>query len=204
VIVSTTSWVANVTVDDSSINLIKTGIQAQLTVGSSTTPIFGTVTSVGLISTASGSTASYPVVVAVTGSPTGLHDGTAATVSLIYQQLTNVLTVPTTAIHTTGTTKVVYQTVAGKQVSTPITTGKVGNGVTQILTGLVEGDEVLVTTTTAARTGAGAGTGTGGRTGYGGTGGTGGFGGAGAAAPGGVPGAGAPGAGVAFTGRNGG
>ena len=84
-IVSTTSWEANVTVDDSSINLIKPGLQAQLIVGSSQTPIFGTVASVGLISTSSGSTASYPVVVAVTGSPTGLHDGTAAAVTLIYR-----------------------------------------------------------------------------------------------------------------------
>ena len=102
--------------------------------------------SVGLISTSSGSTASYPVVVTITGSPTGLHDGSAATVTLIYKQLTNVLTVPTAAIHTTTTGKVVYQTVNGKQVSTTVTTGAVGNGVTQVLTGLAEGDEVLVTT----------------------------------------------------------
>ena len=189
-IVSTTSWEANATVDDSSVDLIKKGIQAQLTIGTSTTPVFGTVTSVGLISTSTGSTASYPVVIAITGSPTGLHDGTTATVTLIYKQLTDVLTVPTAAIHTTDAGKVVYQTVNGKQVSTVVTTGAVGNGVTQILTGLSEGDEVLETVVTGTgRTGVG-GIGTG-RTGIGGFGGTGagagGFSGGGAA---GVPGGG--------------
>jgi macrolide-specific efflux system membrane fusion protein len=114
VVVGTGSWTANVTVDDSQVGLLATGDQAELTVtGSAGTtgaaqPIFGTIQSVGLISTSTSDTAAYPVVVQVTGSPDGLHDGTAVSVSLIYKQLTNVLTAPSAAVHTMNGQQVVY------------------------------------------------------------------------------------------------
>jgi macrolide-specific efflux system membrane fusion protein len=114
VVVGTGSWTANVTVDDSQVGLLAAGDQAELTVtGSAGTtgaaqPIFGTIQSVGLISTSTSDTAAYPVVVQVTGSPDGLHDGTAVSVSLIYKQLTNVLTVPSAAVHTMNGQQVVY------------------------------------------------------------------------------------------------
>jgi multidrug efflux pump subunit AcrA (membrane-fusion protein) len=161
-IVGTASWTVNVTVDDSQVGLVKAGDQAEITVASSTDPIFGTIDSVGLISTSTTSTASYPVVVAVTGSPSGLHDGTSATVNLIYERRTNVLAVPSAAVHTVDGATVVYQTVNGAQVSTPVTTGETADSMTEITAGLNEGDEVLVTVTTG-----GASTGTGGRTGTG-------------------------------------
>lgn len=172
---STDSWKVNVTVDDAQIGLIAVGDQAQLAVTSSTDPLFGTISSIGLISTASGETASYPVVVTVTGTPTGLHDGTSATVTLIYQQLTDVLTVPSAAIHTTNGQTTVDKVSGDQQVSTPVEIGDSDGTNTQITSGLVEGDEVAVTVTTggAGRAGTGTGTGTG-RTGTG-TGGAGGF-----------------------------
>lgn len=113
-IVSTSSWLATVTVDDSQVGLLTVGDQSELTVSDSTgtphaaQPIFGTVQSVGLISTSTTATAAYPVVVQVTGSPGGLHDGTAVNVTLIYKQVANVLTVPSTAVHTVNGQQVVY------------------------------------------------------------------------------------------------
>ncbi len=94
--------------------LLAAGDQAELTVtgsagaAGSAQPIFGTIQSVGLISTSTSDTAAYPVVVQVTGSPDGLHDGTAVSVSLIYKQLTNVLTVPSAAVHSVNGQQVVY------------------------------------------------------------------------------------------------
>ena len=110
-IVGTGSWLANVTVDDSQVGLLAAGDQAELTVSGSAgaaQPIFGTVQSVGLISTSTTATAAYPVVVRVTGNPDGLHDGTALNVTVIYKQLTNVLTVPSAAVHTVNGQQVVY------------------------------------------------------------------------------------------------
>jgi len=174
VIVGTDSWKVNVTVDDAQIGLIAVGDQAQLAVTSSTEPLFGTISSIGLISTATGETASYPVVVTVTGTPTGLHDGTSATVTLIYAQLTDVLTVPSAAIHMTNGQPTVEKVSGDQQVSTPVEIGDSDGTNTQITSGLAEGDEVVVTVTTGgggtARTGTGTGTGQG-RTGTGGAGG---------------------------------
>ena len=197
VIVGMDSWKVDVTVDDAQIGLLAVGDQAQLTVTSSADPLFGTISSIGLISTATGDTASYPVVVTVTGSPTGLHDGTSATVTLIYQQLTDVLTVPSAAIHTVDGQTVVDKMSGDQQVPTPVGVGESDGTNTQITSGLAEGDEVVVTIATGAgRTGTGAGTGTGRTGGTGGfTGGTGGFPGGtggfpgGAGFPGAVPGA---------------
>ena len=110
----------------------------------STDPLFGTVSSVGLISTSTGSTAGYPVEVTVTGTPTGLHDGANVTVSLIYEQHFNVLTVPSAAIHTENGQSVVYQMSGGQQVSTPVQAGDSDGTNTEITSGLNEGDEVLV------------------------------------------------------------
>ncbi len=215
VIVSTNSWKVDVTVDDAQIGLISVGDQAQLAVTSSTDPLFGTISSIGLISTASGDTASYPVEVTVTGTPTGLHDGTSATVTLIYAQFSNVLTVPSAAVHTVNGQSVVYTMSGDQQVSTPVVVGESDGTSTEITSGLNEGDEVVVTITVpgggtggTGRTGGGTGTGTGtGRGGFTGTGGgaggfgggTGGFGGrtggfGGGAAPGGAVPGGAPGA----------
>jgi len=196
VVVGTDSWKVDVTVDSAQIGLLAVGDQAQLVTEGSTagsaSPLFGTISSVGLISTSTGSTAGYPVEVAVTGTPAGLHDGAGVTVSLIYEQHANVLTVPSAAIHTENGQSVVYQSNGDQQVSTPVQTGDSDGINTEITSGLNEGDEVLVTITTG-----GTGTGTG-RTGTGGQGGTGrgaggfgggaaGFGGGAAGVGGGVP-----------------
>lgn len=146
-IVGTKTWLANLTIDDTQINLIKSGLQAQLTVSGATQTLFGRVTSVGLISTSTGSTASYPVVVALTGTQTGLHDGTSVSASIIYQQLSDVLLVPTLAIHTDNGTQTVELVKDGKAVSTTITTGQSSGEMTQVLTGLSEGDQVQITRT---------------------------------------------------------
>ena len=152
-VISTNAWLVNTSVDDTQIGLLAKGDQAQLTVGSSTTPLYGTITSVGMIASSSSGVASYPVVVTVTGSPSGLHSGATATVTLIYHQLTDVLTVPTAAVHLGSGRPYVLQSKNGKQVSTAVTTGLASGGLTQITGGLAEGDQVLVPVVRGARTG---------------------------------------------------
>jgi len=158
-VVATDSWKVDASVDDSQINLLKKGLQAQLTIDGITDTLFGTVSSVGLISTSTGDTASYPVEIDVTGSPEGVHDGSAATIEIIYQQLTDVLTVPSTAVHQDNGKSVVYQSVDGAQRSTVVEVGDTLDNDTVITSGLAEGDEVLVTTTTGTGNRSGSGNG---------------------------------------------
>ncbi len=66
-------FTVSATVDDTEIAQIKQGLQAVVTPNGATTPVYGTVTSVGLIATSTSGVTSYPVTIAVTGAQPTLH-----------------------------------------------------------------------------------------------------------------------------------
>ena len=98
--VSTNSFNVQATVDATQVGQIKVGDQVTITPRGSSTAVYGTVSSVGLVASSgsSSSVASFPVVVAVTGTPSGLYAGSSATLSITTVQLNNVVEVPTSAI----------------------------------------------------------------------------------------------------------
>ena len=156
VVVVGSGFIVNVGVDDTQIGLIKTGEQAVIAPQGATTPIYGTVTSVGLLATSTSGVATFPVVITVTGTPSGLFAGATASVSIIYRQLADVLEVPANAIHYTGGHATVLISQGGKQVSHPVTVGLTSGGFTQITSGLAAGQQVLVLTTPTTRGSGGA------------------------------------------------
>jgi multidrug efflux pump subunit AcrA (membrane-fusion protein) len=146
VVISTTSWVVQASVGSEDLPRLKKGLQAEITPTGSTTKIFGTVKSVGIVASSSSSgSATFPVTILVTGSPKGLYAGGAADVAIIVKQLDNVLTVPTNALHTESGQTVVHQIRNGAQVSTPVKVGTTYGALTQILSGLRAGDKVVGT-----------------------------------------------------------
>jgi multidrug efflux pump subunit AcrA (membrane-fusion protein) len=189
-VISTDSWIVNATVDASSVGQIKVNNEAQLTVTGASSAVYGTVASIGLVSSSTTGTASYPVVIDVTGTPSGLHDGANVTASITYKQVSGIV-VPTLALHRNSSGgQYVEQVKNGKTTQTTVQVGVSAGGQTQITSGLTAGAQILVPvpqvtggngSTSGGTTGGGFG-GAGG--GFGGTGG--GFGGAGAG--GGFPG----------------
>jgi multidrug efflux pump subunit AcrA (membrane-fusion protein) len=179
VVIGTNSYIVNTTVDDTDIGQVAEGDQATVTATGSTTVDYGTVASIGLIATESSDVATFPVVIDVTGDPTGLYAGSTADVSIIVKQLNDVVEVPTAAI-TYGTTGQATVTVVknGKDVSQAVTVGEAAAGETQVTTGVTAGDSIVERvvkfTGVAGRTGGAGITG-----GFTRTGGEGGFGGAG-------------------------
>lgn len=162
VIVGTDAWETSVSVSESDVALLSVGNQAELTTSSSTDTIYGTVTEIGLLSSSSGGVASYPVTVAVTGNPEGLHDGESVDVAIIYERRTDVLTVPASAVTTEDGQSVVTQEGAdGGTVTTAVTVGETSGNLVEITEGLAEGDEVLVTTFSPRASGSGSGDGSG-------------------------------------------
>ena len=125
--------------------LVKPDLQAQIVPTGSSATVFGTVSSVGVIATTSSGVASFPVTLAVTGSPASLYAGGTASVSIIVKEVADALVVPTAAITTVDGKTVVTLVKDGQQVSTPVALGMVQGNLTQITAGLSEGDEVLVT-----------------------------------------------------------
>ena len=96
--IGTDSYIVNTTVDDTDIGQVAEGDQATVTPTGATTVDYGTVASIGLIATETSDVATFPVVIDVTGDPTGLYAGSTADVSIIVKQLNNVVEVPTAAI----------------------------------------------------------------------------------------------------------
>jgi macrolide-specific efflux system membrane fusion protein len=149
VIVGTDRWGIDITVDDSEVPLIAVGDQAEITIEDVVDPIFGVVIEIGLISTSTNGVAGYPVSIEVTGRPDGVHDGVAADVAIIYERRTDVLTVPSAAVRTVdGASEVTQLAEDGTEVTTPVTVGETVGDLTEVVSGLVEGDEVVVTVVT--------------------------------------------------------
>jgi multidrug efflux pump subunit AcrA (membrane-fusion protein) len=160
VVIGTDSYIVNATVDDTEIGQISTGDQVDITPTGSTTPVFGTVGSVSLIGTQSSNVTTFPVVIDVTGNPTGLFAGSSAAVSIIVKQLNGVTEVPTGAISygTNGQATVTQVTSGGAHVVKDVTVGAAQNDETQITGGVTAGDKVLEREITfKAPSGAGAG-----------------------------------------------
>jgi multidrug efflux pump subunit AcrA (membrane-fusion protein) len=175
-VIGTNSYLVNTTVDDTEIGQIAVGDQATITPTGSTTPAYGTVASIGLIASESSNVATFPVVIDVTGTPSGLYAGSTADVSIIVKQLNNVVEVPTAAInYSSGGQTTVTQVKAGKDVTTSVTLGQAASGETQITGGVTSGDQVVERV--VKFTGVAGGSRTGGLGGFGGAGG--GFGGTG-------------------------
>jgi macrolide-specific efflux system membrane fusion protein len=204
VVIGTDSYIVNTTVDDTEIGQISTGDQVDITPTGSTTPVYGTVGSISLIGSESSDVTTFPVVINVTGNPTGLYAGASADVSIIVKQLNDVTEVPTGALSygTNGQATVTQVMSGGAHVVKDVTVGAAENGETQVTGGVVSGDKVLEREITFKAPGGGAGSilgGAGGatRTGAGGFGrfggGEGGFGGAGGGTGGGFGGAGSSG-----------
>ena len=97
--ISTGSYVVNASVGAGDVANIAKGDQVSChSRPVPTTPVFGLVSSIGIVASSSSGSSAFPVVISVTGNPAGLYAGSTANVSIIYRQLSNVLVVPTLAV----------------------------------------------------------------------------------------------------------
>ena len=205
-VISTNRYTVEASVGSADLAKVKKGLQAQITTTGSTSTVFGTVstvavmastgTSTGTGAAASGTSATFPVTIAVTGTRKDLYAGATATVSIIVNQRDGVLTVPTAAISSANGQTVVTKLVGTTKVPTPVTLGTSYGATTEVTKGLAEGDQVVVTIPGRTAGGNASGRSSTGTRGYGG----GGYGGTGGGGTGGFGGGAAPGGGQAGTG----
>ncbi len=153
-LISKGTFTVSTSVSNSDVGAIKKGLQATVTATGASDPVFGTVTSVGVVassSSTSGGSATFPVEIRITGTHTDLLAGSSATVAITTAQLTDVISVPTQAITTTDGRTTVTRLVDGREVETTVTIGDVIGSATVITEGLSEGDQVIVSTFRAAQ-----------------------------------------------------
>lgn len=92
----------------------------------------------------------YPIIVTLTDVDPLVKPGMTANVIVIVERKENVLVVPNRAIRTQGRQRLVTVAHEGQQIQVPVQTGMINNTQTEIISGLKEGDEVILNTTTAS------------------------------------------------------
>ncbi|UDY22560.1 efflux RND transporter periplasmic adaptor subunit [Nocardioides sp. Kera G14] len=144
-IVTNGTWLVDATVASSDVDTVKKGLQAEITVTGVSDTIYGTVQSVGLVAeTSSSGAAVFPVEIKVTGKRTDLFGGTSATASIIVKQTSDVITVASNALKTSGDETYVMKVVGGKAVKQVVTIGDTYGASTVVTKGLASGDKVQI------------------------------------------------------------
>ena len=144
-VVGTGALSVDLTIPLTSIDLVKVGQTAQVTVDGRSAPLPAKVTYVGVVNSASsGSTASYPVTVQLDATSSDLYDGMGAQVAIDVGTATNALLVPLSALTAVGSRTIVEVYRSGKVVDTVVTLGVVGNDAAQVTKGLSAGQQIVL------------------------------------------------------------
>ncbi|WP_308168732.1 efflux RND transporter periplasmic adaptor subunit [Nonomuraea sp. NEAU-A123] len=114
----------------------------------------GKVTQIEPVASTSNNVVQYPVTISFTKVPKQVRLGQTTTVEVVTGQAENVITVPSTAVSTSGGQNTVTLLKNGQQVRTPVEVGVQGASLTEIKSGVSEGDQI-VPPATSATTGTG-------------------------------------------------
>lgn len=137
------SWQVLTQVPVADMPQLKTGQQASVVPDGSNRALSGAVVTIGLQPTPNSNPATYPVAIGLDGQPSGLHQGGYAAVTITTGQSSGV-SVPTSAVHYSGSKATVTVYAAGKARSVSVRVGTKGSVMTRITSGLVIGQQVVL------------------------------------------------------------
>ncbi|MCI2974688.1 MAG: efflux RND transporter periplasmic adaptor subunit [Ferrimicrobium sp.] len=140
---SSSSWVVNAAVSDANISGVQDSEQATVSVQGTSSNVYGTVTSVGLVATTSSGVATFPVTISVTGDPKGLYAGLPATVSIVTKVEPDVIEIPTLAVHSLSSSPYVLESTRSGQRKVPISVGSITGAEVVVTKGLASGDKIV-------------------------------------------------------------
>jgi HlyD family secretion protein len=133
------------------VRTVATGLRARVTPDGSAATVTGTVSSIALAPTTSSTgDSTYPVQIRLSRHATSLVSGADAAVTIRLATARDVMTVPTSAVHRSGTTAYVEEVTGGKPVHRTVKVGAVGAGLTEIRSGLTDGQRVVLADLDAA------------------------------------------------------
>lgn len=155
VLTNTQSLVVRGTIGEADVAKLKLGQVATLTVDALTgQKMTGRVTSLDPVATIQSGVPVYGIEIAVDVPASGIKAGMSASASVILASKQNVLTVPNTAIRTINGQRGVQVLKDGEIVDTATTFGLANDTVTEVVSGLGEGDVVVIPTVRATTTSA--------------------------------------------------
>lgn len=132
------------TVSLTDLDLVKVGDVSTVHVDGLATPLTGKVATVGVLDSTTGSATTFPVTVRLDPAGAHLFDGAGAAVSITVGQVGDVLTVPSSAVHSLGTLRTVTMLAGGKTSTVRVGVGAVSVDRTQITSGLKAGQHVVL------------------------------------------------------------
>jgi HlyD family secretion protein len=136
---------ATTTVSVADVGEIRIGQPASITLDGSASPISGSVTSIGMLSTTSSTgSATYPVTIGLAAGAPTLFAGSDAQVAITLAAVSHAIVVPTSAVEGTGAASFVTVLRAGEPVLVRVTVGVAGSLLTQITSGLTVGEQVVL------------------------------------------------------------
>jgi HlyD family secretion protein len=122
------------------VRAVTTGMAATATPDGSSRSLPGTVISIG----AATSDSTYPVAIELDRASSTLVSGADAAVTVTLSTVHHVTTVPTSAVHRSGTQTYVEVLAGNKEVRKNVVVGAIGAAVTQIRSGLSQGQRVVL------------------------------------------------------------
>ena len=137
-------YVVETTISLSDIAKLAVGQEAEAVVNASGETYPGAVSSIGLLDVSSTSTPAYTVIVALKTGDDELLVGGSARLSIRTAATEDALTVPTSAVHRNGATATVNVLDGDEPTAVEVELGAVGSERTEILTGLEEGQSVVL------------------------------------------------------------
>jgi hypothetical protein len=137
-------YLVDVTVPLAQSKLLEPGQRAAASVAGTTTPVTGTVSSVGVVNQSETSTPSYTATITLDAESGALFDGSSAQVSVTVANAAGVIVVPTSAVTTTGGSRTVQVVENGVATTVTVEVGAVGPELTEITSGLQEGQQVAL------------------------------------------------------------
>jgi multidrug efflux pump subunit AcrA (membrane-fusion protein) len=138
------------TVSDSQVNLVALGQSAEVTPAGSTQAMLGKITSIAPAATINSGVATFAVTAQLTDTSNSIRPGISATVSIVINQVVHVLTVPTSAVHTTASGSTVQILVNGAPKSVSVQTGASDPTRIQIVSGLTINQVVVIAVVTSS------------------------------------------------------
>jgi HlyD family secretion protein len=116
----------------------------------------GEVTEIGMIGTVSQGVVNYPVTVRITDADQAVRPGMTASVTIVVDQVADVLLVPNKALRTSGGQRTVTVLFEGQQITLPVKVGLTGDSMSEVISDqLREGDVVVIAGSTSSTTSSG-------------------------------------------------
>jgi len=133
-------------VSDAQVSQIAIGQRARIIPAGATEAVSGKVSQISPVATVTSGVASFGVTVNLDDANPALHSGTSTAITVILNEAVHVLTVPTSAVHTTAAGSSVDVLAGGRPQSRPVTLGAADALRTEIVSGLEPGEQVVVAT----------------------------------------------------------